>query len=132
MWIMVKSFLAYIDVSGHRSKIKCRSSPSPTDSWENLAESNIFSSKEVQNMWAKPFFSLHETKKLFIQQPKDKMIQNILQINNELMGKKDNTQIYLQDDAREDGCMSSLVSTARLHWNCSPIFFINTHSTDND
>lgn len=57
MWVMVKSFVTYIDVSGHRSKIKCRSSPSPTDSWENLAESNIFSSKEVKNMWAKPFFT---------------------------------------------------------------------------
>lgn len=27
---------AYIDVSGHRSKIKWRSAPSPIDTWENL------------------------------------------------------------------------------------------------
>lgn len=29
--------LIYIDVSGHLSRIKCRSSPSPTDSCANLA-----------------------------------------------------------------------------------------------
>ena len=30
----------YIDVSGHRCKTKCRSSPSPMDSWANLAQFN--------------------------------------------------------------------------------------------
>lgn len=49
-------------------------------------------------------------------------------------GKKENTQKCLQDDAREDGCMSSWVPTPRPHWNCTQIllFFISTLSTDND
>lgn len=48
--------------------------------------------------------------------------QNIEKNHQRDHQKKENTQRYRQDDAREDGCMSSLVPTPRSHWNCNQIF----------